>query len=67
MSRKTSVRGSSTELEEDKLARLQLLEAKRKLASTRRSPKPDAEKDYFVEEVEPVVAQTTLRTHNSNG
>ena len=44
MSRKTSVRGSSTELEEDKLARLQLLEAKRKLASTRRSPKPDAEK-----------------------
>ena len=44
MSRKTSVRGSSTELEEDKLARLQLLEAKRKLASTRRSPKPDPEK-----------------------
>ena len=44
MSRKTSVRGSSVELEEDKLARLQLLEAKRKLASTRRSPKPDPEK-----------------------
>ena len=44
MSRKTSVRGTSTELEEDKLARLQLLEAKRKLASTRRSPKPDPEK-----------------------
>ena len=44
MSRKTSVRGSSTELEEDKLASLQLLEAKRKLASTRRSPTPDPEK-----------------------